>query len=477
MLFIDTPQRRLAALIVSLPALAGCASAIPALHSGAAAIAAHASAAPVAAAAGAAGVGLGLGVIASDDIRKLAREVRDTSYGNPSPGTFGAYLQEGQKATLALVDSAMKAQSDTQVAAGMQTHAVIARAQAAFRDSRHTRVEALSGAAAGFKAVMDGVLADLGSVSDPVVKAAGDRAQAAGGQLRLASGIPQIRAAGAVYLFTSIPSQLINVSGVFPESYPRESVPELALNGKVYRAIETRRDNLRFFVPIADFEAAEPSETVWRLAELTVPWNRQVVDFTTFTDVSKFNVAIGVLPHSFGTLEMESPVIRLRSEERSRLSDAYAFSSESDRAESSRCLSLNAQEVSEGWRLRAGSGSVASEPAAGTEWKDLGVQSESEREICWKVRALQEEGATSRAVPAWRISARMFREIRETDTVRERVDLPWGGKHAFKVAGPWKLRFARNGSTAREIAAQEVSDPLLKVQSEGSTVRVSVFPF
>lgn len=474
---MDRSSLRLAALTACVPFLAGCAAAIPALHSGAAAIAAHVSAAPVVAAVGAAGVGLGVGVVASDDIKRLAKEVRDTSYGTPSPGTLGAYFLESQKATIALVESAMKSQRDVQVGAGMQVHAVLARGQAAFRESRHTRLEALTGPAAGFKAAMDPVLADLASVSDPAVRLAGERAQAIGGQIRLAASVPQIRAAGAVYLFPFLPSQSITVRGVFPETYPRESQPELALNGKVYKAVEMQRDSLRFFVPIADFDAAEPTETVWRLAELSVPWNRQVVDFTTFTDVSKFNVAIGVLTQSFGSLEMESSVARVRTVERPRVSEAFAFAAEPESAETTRCLSLSAQEVSEGWRIRAGTGSVASAPAQGAEWKDLGMQGESDHQICWKARALQEETGSARAASSWRISAFLAREIRETDTARESVDLAWGGKHAFKIAGPWKLRYTRLGGAAREVAAQEATDPLLDIRAEGSTVRVNVFPF
>ena len=474
---MDRSTAQLFALTASVTLLAGCAAAIPALQSGAAAIAAHASAAPLVAAAGAAGVGLGVGVVASDDIKRLAKEVRDTSYGTPSPGTLGAYFQENQKTTVALVESAMKSQRDAQVAAGMQVHAVLARGQAAFRDSRHTKVEALTEPAAGFKSSMDAVLAELASPSDSAVKAAGERAQAIGGQIRLAATVPQIRAAGAVYLFPFLPSQSITVRGVFPEAYPRESQPELALNGKVYKALEMQRDSLRFFVPITDFDSSEPKETVWRIAELTVPWNRQVVDFTTFTDVSKFNVAVGVLTQSFGSLEMESTVVRVRTEERPRLSEPFAFSTEPDKAETSRCVRLNAQELSEGWRIRASTGSVVSEPALGSDWKDLGMQSETDGEICWKVRALREETNSPGTAASWRISVRMIREIRETDTARESVDLAWGGKHAFKVAGPWKLRYTRNGGAVGEVAAQAVSDPLLKIQPDGSTVRVSVYPF
>lgn len=476
MQIVHIPRPHLAALMACLPVLAGCASAIPALHSGAAALAAHASAAPVAAA-GAAGVGLGVGVVVSDDIKKLAREARDTSYGTPSPGTLGAYLQESQKTTVALVESAMKNQRDAQVSAGMQVHAVLARVQAAFRDSRHTKVEALAEPAAGVKGAMDSVLADLASASDKAVTAAGERARAVGVQVRLAPTVPQIRTSGAVYLFPSLPSQLITVGGVFPDEYPRDSPPELALNGKVYRAIETRRDSLRFYVPLADFDAPEPEQTVWRLADLTVPWNRQIVDLTSLTDVAKFSVAIGVLPHSFGSIEMESTVVSIRTEERVRVSEPFAFPESADKAETSRCLSLSAREISEDWRIRSGSGSVSPESAQDADWEDLGVQSWSDRETCWKVRALQQASDPPRAVASWRISVRMTRDVRETGTARERVDLPWGGRHAFKVAGPWMLRRIHNDGTAREIVVQDLSDPLLNIRSEGATVRVSVYPF
>ncbi len=128
-------------LACCVPMLGGCAAAIPALHSAAAAVAAQASAAPIAAAAGAAGVGLGIGVIASDDIKRLAREARDTQFGTQSAGTFGDFLQDSRIEVQGLVQTVMQTQREVLVVAGLQVQNAIARAPAAYRDKLKLKIE------------------------------------------------------------------------------------------------------------------------------------------------------------------------------------------------------------------------------------------------------------------------------------------------------------------------------------------------
>jgi hypothetical protein len=286
-------------------ALAGCAGAIPALHSGAAAIAAHASAAPVAAAAGAGGLGLGVGVLVSDDLKKLAREARDTQFGTQTAGTLGAFLQDGQTSAQKLVQAAMRIQRDAVIVAGLQAQAALGKAQAAFKDSRNVKIEALAEAESRFKAAMDSVMTDVASPADATVKAAGDRAREAAARIRLAPDVPQVRSLGPIYLFPFLPTQSITVRGAFPSAYSGDIVPELSVNGKTYKAYDYQADSLRFSIPTADFDAAEPRETAWVTAELLVPWNRPVLNIATSTEVAAFSMAIGVLTQSFGRMVVE----------------------------------------------------------------------------------------------------------------------------------------------------------------------------
>ena len=182
---------------------------------------------PKAAAAGAAGVGLGVGVVVSDDVRKMLREAAESREDAYPAGTFGAFVQEGQSAVLALVQLAMRTQRDAQVVAGMQVHAALARGLAAFPNSRLTKIEDLSGAEARFRADIDAAMAKLISQSDAIVKSGGDSAAEASARLRVAADTPLVRTPGPIFLFPFLPTQEITIRGAFPEwgpTWPRKIV-------------------------------------------------------------------------------------------------------------------------------------------------------------------------------------------------------------------------------------------------------------
>jgi hypothetical protein len=474
-------------LACCVPILGGCAAAIPALHSGAAAIAAHASAAPVAAAAGASGVGLGIGVIASDDIKRLAREAKDTQFGTQLAGTFGAFLQDSRTEAQSLVQTAMQAQREVLVVAGLQAQRAIARAQAAYRDKLKLKIERLGGQEKKFKTDLESVIADLKSGADSTQKEAGDRAQLIAANLRPSADAPQLASFGPIFLFPFLPTQSVTLRGKFPDSYARSGVPELSIDGKSYKAFEYQPDGLRFSIPTAAFDAAEPQAIVWKRTELIVPWDTPVWNIATSVELEKFGLVIGLLPHSFGSMNMQHKTARLRQEETAKVSDDFLFDASDHDVEENRCLTLTAQELSDGWRIRRGSGAfVLNRQLEGTQnadWKDLGLQNESDRSVCWRALTVHggsgatESGNASSKI-MWRISARIWREVSDPDLASESVDLAWGSKHYFKyAAGTWKLRYSRIGGSTKELESSDLSNPLIKVSSDASSVTISVYPF
>ena len=225
-------------LACAVPMLGGCAGGIPALHSGAVALAAHASAAPIAAAAPAAGVGLGVGIVASDDIKRLAREAQDTQFGTQLAGTYGAMLQDAQTEVQSLVQTAMQQQREVLVVTGLQVQGAITRAQAAYRDKLSLKFERLGDQEKKIAADLASVVADLKSAADSTQKAAGDRAQRIAAGLRLPADAPQLASPGPLFLFSHLRSQRVTTRGRSPDSYAKSSVSELLIDRKSYKAFD-----------------------------------------------------------------------------------------------------------------------------------------------------------------------------------------------------------------------------------------------
>jgi hypothetical protein len=472
-------------LFCCVPILGGCAAAIPALHTGAVAVAAQVGAAPVAAAAGAAGVGLGIGVIASDDIRRLAQEAKDTKFGTNSAGTFGAFLQDTQTEIQSLLQAAMRSQREVLVVAGLQSQRAIAGAQAAYKDKLNLKIENIGEQEKKFKADLESVLADLKFGTDLTLRTAGDRAQRVAANLNLPTDKPQLSTLGPIFLFSSLPTQSITLRGNFPGSPARAGVPELSIDGKTYKAFDYDMESLRFSIPIAVFGVAEPQAIVWKKAELVVPWDTPVWNIATSIEKAKFSVVFGLLPHSFGSLTMRHKTAKPRQEEVDRGSDDFLFDASDHDIEENRCLTLTQQELSDGWSIRRGSGKfVLNSQFEGTrfaDWKDLGLQSESDRSICWRVKAVlgpAAEGSEPSNKIMWRISARIWREVSDPDIASESIDLAWGSKHSFRYTpGNWGLRYTRIDGTAKELESSDLSNPLVRVFSDVSSVTISVYPF
>ena len=369
--------------------------------------------------------------------------------------------------------------------AGLKVHAALVKGNAVFRSSRATALDSLPNGISRFRTDMNTAMTDLISASDATVKATGERAATMAARLRLVTDVPQIRSAGPIYLFPSLPTQEISIRGSFPNA--STDVPVLNLNGKTYKAFDHQADTLKFSIRSEDFDITEPGETAWKAAELLVPWTNQNASFFNAEETAKFRIIIGMLPHSFGSLVMEKSTAKIHSEEKSFLSESFSFNSDARTANESRCLSLSSREISEGWKLRRGSGSVTLETrefdSRSHEWKDLGMQSESDQRLCWKVRALQvppwiSGDATPRPLATWKISAKIYLERREQTVDRERVDLAWGSKHFFNIPdGTWKLRYTRQGSAARELTGPDTSNPLIRVTGEGPRIEVNVYPY
>ena len=484
---VDNDWGRRAITLSLVLSLAGCAAALPALHSGAAAIAAQIGAAPVAAAAGAAGAGVGLGIVVSDDVKRLAREASESPDEIYPAGTFGAFIQEGQAAVITLVQLAMRGQRETQVVAGMQVYSALGKGLKAFPANRAIKLEALPATEAKFRSDMDAAMTNLVSASDATIKAAGDGAAEIAARLRVATDIPLLRSSGPIFMFPFLPTQDIAIRGTFPATIDRENPPVLLVDGKTYKAIEFQPDTIRFSIRTADLDAAEPGETIWKVAELRVAWTKPGAVFSDSSQMARFRVVLGLLTQSFGSLAMEKSVSAVRTEEKARSSETFSFASDALRADESRCLRLSAGEISEGWKIQPGSGSVAQENldtgTPGNEWRDIGIQSEGEHALCWKVRALNNpleivDARTGAPQATWRISARIVRDVREVNVTSERVDLAWGSKHSFNVpAGGWKLRVTRYGGAIRELTASDTSNPLVRILAEESRVQVSVYPY
>jgi hypothetical protein len=289
-------------------------------------------------------------------------------------------------------------------------------------------------------------------------------------------------------LFPFLPSQPVNISGRFPAEYPNGAVPQLSVNGKSYKAFDYGTQDLAFSVRTADLDALNTEAIAWKIGELTIPWNKPRFDSTSPVGYENF-VVLGMLPHAFGRATIEHRTDTVRREEKARVSDDFLLDTNPGGMAESRCLALSPQELADGWRVKAGSGTLVSrartEGESGIDWQDLGLQSENELSVCWRVRASHRadnyaavSGAVSSAEMAWSISAVIWRAVNESRVDSEEMDLAWGQRRAFAyAAGTWKLRYSKFDGSPAEVAAADVSNPLVRVNSDGTSVTISTYPF
>ncbi|MBI3374575.1 MAG: hypothetical protein HY017_22850 [Betaproteobacteria bacterium] len=474
----------LAGLIVSSAlVLGGCAAIVPATQAGAAAIAAHGGAATVAVGAGAGAVA----GLAAPEIYKALKRDQETAQEPATPGSFDAFLAASQSEVRILVQRAMQARREVLVVAGVRARSAIAHGRAAFRDSLSRSVSALGEQEKSFKGELETLVSKLYSPADIDVKDAGERAQAIAYRLRSSGAVPLLNSNGPIFLFPSIPSQSINVSGNFPASYTGEAVPQLTIGGKSYKAFDHGPDRLSFAVPTLELNAAEPAEILWKTGVISVPWTPPSRFFSA-QEIEQLGIEIAVLPHSFGRMSMDHTITTTRTEEKTRVSREVSPDTANTEAPNRQCLVLAPQELAEGWRIRPGTSAFV--PGAGRAglqnmdiWK-LGLLSETEQAVCWRASAadmadapaIQSAYAGGRA--EWRISATIWREVKESGITRKNVDLAWGSRHYFRYpAGTWKLRYSKTGSAATELAAADESHPLIRVSTDSSGVTVRIYPF
>ncbi len=419
-------------------------------------------------------IALAIGVVGGIGISGVAGIERAA----PAPGTFGAFLQDSQTEVQSQVQKAMQNQRETSVVAGLQAEGAIARARGAYKDSLNLKTAEIGEQERGFQRELESVLTSLGSTSNKTVKEAGDRAQFLADRLRVPGTAPQLGSYGPIFLFPSLPFQSVRVRGSFPSSYADATVPQLKVEGKSHKAFDYRSDSLAFSVLTADLGVEEPQEIVWKKAEITVPWSKQV---------EKFDVELGVLPYSFGRATIDHKIVKVRREEKARTSEEFAVDANEAEPDESRCLTLSAQELSDGWRIGAGTSTAAritgGEGEKKADWLGLALHTQNDNSVCWRARTLRGatvsamEGAEQAAKVVWRITAKIWRDVNEPGIASESFDLSWGGKHVFPyAAGTWKLRYSKFGGSVTEVESADLSSPLIKVSSDGRGVAISVYP-
>ncbi len=447
----------IAALACCQMSLSGCASvaAVAAAHP--AAIAAVIDILPVAAVLG--GIGrVGIAGIAGEQPESHA------------PGTLGAWLKERQTTSESGASGAMAAQREVSVTAALQAQRAIARARIALRDRLAARVETLDAGTRETLSEIDAAIATLPAAEPRVAKQAGDRIQLVADKLAVPAQVPQVRSFGPVYLFPFLPFQTLTVRGNFPAQYPEGEVPKLTVNGRVFKAYTYDAQSLGFSLP-ADSLVQAAQGVAWSRAELEIPW--EAPRFDTFARQGFGNfVVIGMLPNSPGRVTIDHQVEITRSEEVARTSEALTLNADAGESEQTACLTLKPAELAAGWKLKAGSVAPVFAAQSGGALKDHGKKSEDERSVCWRV----ELNAAERLV--WRLTAVLRRDLRESRTESESLDLAWGGSRVFNFpAGSWKVRYAKFEGAEVVFGETDLSSPLFRVEGNARSVKVIAYPF
>lgn len=457
-------------------ALGGCA-AIPAGHAVIAAVAAQGTAATLALGAGAGAV---VGLTAPEMHRALRGEQdgADAQAGGV-PGTFGAFLATSDAEVRTLVQRAKHSQREVLVVAGVCVQQAIARGRAVFEGSLERNPGTLGAHEKAFKSEIEALVATLYAPADMTVKDAGERARAIGYALKPAGGVPLLSPTGPVFLFSSEPFQRIAISGNFPAAYAGEAVPQLALGARAYKAYDYSPDRLWFSVPTADLGADDQGPIAWKTGILSVPWISS--GFLSSREAAKLNVEFALLPFTFGQMSIERTITTVKTEEKTQLSREFVLDATNPAGSNNQCLALSAQDVALGWRLRRGTSGFVPGSASLGAWK-LSPVSESEQSVCWDASASSSSenapGAARGGAATWRISATIFREVKELGSASEHHPLNWGSKYSFRYpAGSWKLRYSRKGLGVTELSAAETSHPFLRVSSDAAELTIRVYPF
>ena len=463
--------------------LGGCAAMIPAAHTAATAVAAHAGAATVAVGAGAGAVT----VLAAPGLYKTLKRDQDNEGAAQDSGNLGAFLATSQAEVRVLVQRAKQAQREVLVVAGVRAQNVLARGRVAFKDSLSLSASALGEQEKQFKSELESLITNLYSPVDMTVKDAGERAQAIAYRLRPSSAAPLLNASGPIFLFSSMPFQSITVRGNFPSSYTGEAVPRLSIDGKSFKAFEYGGDRIGFNVPTTDLDAADTGQILWKTGVISVPWVPSSNFFST-PEIEPLAVEFAILPGSFGRMSIDHAIITVRTEEKTRISREFPLDAGSTEATNRQCLVMTPQELADGWRIKSGTSAfVPSAGQAGPQnmgaWM-LNLVSETEQAACWSASTFHtadapaSQTAAAGGLTSWKISSTIWREVKDSGTTQEHVDLAWGSQHHFKYpAGTWKLRYSRTGSGEKELTSADASQPLIRVSTDASGVAVSIYPF
>jgi hypothetical protein len=380
-----------------------------------------------------------------------------------------------------LIREARAAGNDLLLGVGIEIQSAITAAQLAYEDSLDKTMSRLNEQERKVVTDIDFIIQtaiDKGAQEAHLLL---NKTQIIANTLPFASKIPQVSGYSPHFLEPQGDTFQLQVSGNFPFGFSEEEAPLIEIAGQTIKAKSYGTTSLMFAVPKNLCVAAVANAIGACDAKVKIPWDasRWYNVFGRKIKQGTFNVEVGMLPTTPGTLKLTHNKPGEVAESQTKVSENFPFDSHANDIEENRALRLSEAELNDGWRIVPGSGRFELvqhiEGTEGHDWYNKGFQNGNDREIVWRARTEHKTLGSSGKI-VWRIVCSIARKVKTSTVVDEAIPLTWSMSRIFSLpAGTWKLTWTRFDGAVSEINKTDLSSKLLTVEGTGDSFRVITY--
>lgn len=395
--------------------------------------------------------------------------------------TMGAALLASFNKAGDLIRQARSAGNDLLLGVGIEIQSAITAAQLAYEDSLDKTMTRLNEQERKVVTDIDFIIQtaiDKGAQEAHLLL---NKTQLIANTLPFANKIPQVSGYSPHFLEPRGDTFQLQVSGNFPFGFSEDEAPFIEIAGQNIKAKSYGTTALMFAVPKNLCAAAVANAIGACDAKVSIPWDasRWYHVFGRKIKQGVFNVQVGILPTSPGTLKLTHNKAGEMAESQAKFSDPFLFDSHADDIEENRALRLSEAEIIAGWRIVPGSGRFELvqhiEGSEGHDWYNKGFQGGNDREIVWRARTEHKTFGSSGKI-RWRIACTIARKVPTSTAVAEDIPVTWSMSRIFSLpAGSWKLTWTRFDGAVSEINRTDLSSKLLTVEATGDSFKVNTY--
>lgn len=378
------------------------------------------------------------------------------------------------------ISDARNAGNSVAIEAGRQANIAIENAKNTYLESLNKTVDTLDPKIKGIIDQLQTVVNEVSSAVPATVNDAAKQAQQIVNSLPFREHEPQLTKVLPSFVVPakkSYPAR-VEFNGNFEFAAKSGFTPTLMCQNKSFSPSENTTQKLVFLVNVDDLftnaAASSPDKYNYTTAKLQVPWQTTSWFFFHTDHHDQYNLIVGALPKSPGSLKLTHTVAGTKTETKGVTSPNFHIASTKEAGNNDQKDVPCTFAADPGWHVvRSPNHDYIGIGSQQGELNGPNFQSDSGDQVTYTMTTIHKTIGPSGSID-FSIHFTESRDVPVQTSSDETIDLVWGDSHSFQYpAGTWKLVFDAFDGSHAEFTGADLGNKFIKLRDQQGSMNVS----